>query len=155
MANRDPSNPDDLGDTLGPSVNLFKARYVEFKDVPESLISVVLDECNNRVATNWEEKDIVVARSLLCAHMLAMENEPLRSKAIAENGSFPVSAQSGEILESKIGDVHTIFRGRSRTINLDTSAKSMRNISAEYTRTYYGTRFLEILQRNFIEPMVV
>lgn len=135
---------------VSPTTTVFKARYPEFSVVSDELVTLVLNESIDVVGDTWLEKDRAKAQMLLTAHTLSMEGEPARSKAIS-NGSNVASVQSGEVTSMKVGDVSVTYSGRSQS----SSGNNLGEITKEYLKTPYGTRYLELMKRSFFPIMVV
>lgn len=123
-----------------PTAETFKARYPEFASVPDSLITLVLQEAIDEVGDTWVERDRAKAQMLLAAHKLTLEGEPARSKTGKGTGN------TGPIKRRKVGDVETEYAGAS------TGGAS--GASGQYAGSVYGVQYWNLLKLNFPSPAV-
>lgn len=128
-----------------PTASDFKARYIEFAPVSDTLVNLVLADAAEFVAETWRQVDRIPAVMALAAHMLAMEGEPQRSAG----GSGGAGAVSGPVQSAKVGDVSVTFKGWSL------GGTGTGSIADSYNQTAYGQRFLTYLRRNFPPVLVV
>lgn len=133
-----------------PTAAQFKARFPEFSCVSDALVDQVLAETTAAVGDGWVERDRLLAINYLTAHMLAMEGEPDRSKAIVEDRSV-ANAQSGPVSSVKIGDVAVTYAGKTA----EGAGSGMGPVTAEYQKTDYGQRYYTLLRKNFAGALAV
>lgn len=119
-----------------PTSATLKARYPEFKDVPEALIDLFLAEAVSDVGDTWLEKDRARAQLLLTAHKLTIEGEPERS--LTGVGS----AGTGQIKRDKVGDAETEFSGSGAGVVASAQTLGLSD-------TAYGMEFMRIQRKNF------
>lgn len=124
-----------------PTATTFKARYPEFADVANALITLVIAESVDQVGDTWLERDRARAQMLLTAHTLTMEGEPGRSS------TGQGAAGTGQVVQDSVGDVSTTYGKASIT----TASFGQ----ASYASTEYGQQFLLLMRKNFAGPLAV
>lgn len=117
-----------------------KARYPEFTNVDNALVTLVIAEAAPMVDDGWEPSDQKPGIIALAAHLLSMEGWPKR--AVLPAGS-PVPATAGrQVLMRKVGDVTTQYAQSGG------SADGSSGLISQLTLTPYGNRFRQLLKLN-------
>lgn len=117
-----------------PSAATFKARHPRFAAVSDGTVDLYLAEASRTVGEAWSDDDGPDGIMYLAAHLMVLEG------AIAPTGI--AMGVGNQVKKVKAGDVETEFSTDAAPSGI--SGK----LWANYGRTIYGQRYLELAARN-------
>lgn len=124
-----------------PTAADIKARFPEFENAPDALITAIIAESEPYVGETWLDRDRRPAVMFLVAHKLATEG---RFKATASAGGAG-GVTTGPMKRRKVGDVEVEYAGAGSSAG----GGSGNDLTSLYGGTQYGREYLALMRRNF------
>ena len=124
---------------MDPTVDLFKARFPEFRGVEDAFIQLLLNEASLDVGQRWVNPEFRALAVLhLTAHLLSLSG----NGAAGAGGGAGLA--TGTIKRRRVGDVE---------VEYETGGAASSGSLLPSTR--YGQRYLELLGQNFGPAVLV
>jgi hypothetical protein len=118
-----------------------KARYPVFKDQPDTLVQLMLEDATGSVSDTWIVTDQKPALLAYAAHLLALETF---ASNLATDGSGNPVAITGPMESIEVGDVKVKYARQFVSEAGATAGASGSSLAS----TPYGRRYLELLRKS-------